>query len=75
MSAGNKFWFFVRFVLLSMITLGLYPAWWFLRVQEEQVQLSREIRELQKREVELLEELVDINSDEPKGPNVRIVTG
>ncbi len=31
MSAGNKFWFFVRFVLLSVVTLGLYPIWWFLR--------------------------------------------
>ena len=46
MSFGEKLGRFLIFVLLTIITAGLYMIWWGITMVEEQNALLREIRDL-----------------------------
>ena len=43
MKFGEKFVNFLYFVWLTVVTLGIYPLWWFVNIQEEWNKLLREL--------------------------------
>ncbi len=45
MDFGSKLGHFVLFILLTVITLGLYPLWWAIIMSKERNELLKEIRD------------------------------
>lgn len=48
MSGSERFGNFVLFVLLTIITVGLYPLYWGVTTTKEMLVLLKEIRDINK---------------------------
>tara|TARA_Y100000994_G_C15474309_1_gene352506 strand:- start:187 stop:345 length:159 start_codon:yes stop_codon:yes gene_type:complete len=52
MKAGQRIWQYIKFFLLTLITLGFYPIYFWITRQYEVVELLTEIRDELKKEKE-----------------------